>query len=265
MATASNEQEESFIIQNITLGYHFVSDIGLQFAPREVKDLTWEDPIIIKKSRNLKDSLRSGVLKKLSLAEYEKTMDLQYQKEKKQLLREQEKKTQYRKLKDREGKELVAETFDVDKAVRKQRAELDIAGTANHPMSYVAAYEIAQNLATDNGDVLTAEEFAGMVDKDPEIVPRLLSRTKQASSEQGHKAYYALPPSDYSFDTGVGQGKMTNYNRDLLNVGDQDTYSAVDKIRDAVDLDGPYDPDGEDGGYEDGEDFAEEIIIEGEE
>jgi len=261
MAVASTEQEESFIIQNITLGYHFVSDINLQFAPGEVKDLTWEDPLIIKKSRNLKDSIRSGVLRKLTPEEYEKTMDLQYQKEKKQLLREQEKKTQYRKLKDRDGKELVAETFEVDKAKRKQHAEIDITGTANHPMSFVTAFSIAQNLATDNGDILTAEEFAEMVNKDSGIVERLLSRTKQASIEKNHKAYYALPPNDYAFDTGVGQGKMTNYNRDMLNPGDRDDYAASDKIRDAVDLDGSYDPDGEDGDPLDNDGFAEEIII----
>ena len=87
-----NQEPESFIVQNCTLSYHFVSDISLSFAPKEVKDLTWEDPIIIKKSRNLKDALRTGYLIKLTPDQYEKTMDLQYKKEKKQLERDQQRK-----------------------------------------------------------------------------------------------------------------------------------------------------------------------------
>jgi len=79
--TNSSTERETFIVQNITLGWHSVSDIGLLFAPTEVKDLTWEDENVIRRSRNLKDSIRNGILRKLSPEEYEKTMEMQYQKE----------------------------------------------------------------------------------------------------------------------------------------------------------------------------------------
>ena len=52
------EDRPSFIVQNITPFYHVCSDINLTWGPREVKDLTWEDPMIIKRSSNLKNSLR---------------------------------------------------------------------------------------------------------------------------------------------------------------------------------------------------------------
>ena len=112
--TVINQEPESFIVQNCTLSYHFVSDIGLSFAPKEVKDLTWEDPTIIKKSRNLKDALRTGYLIKLTPEQYEKTLDLQYKKEKKQLERDQQRKATYSKQKNQKGNDMVAETMDLE-------------------------------------------------------------------------------------------------------------------------------------------------------
>lgn len=249
----SATERETFIVQNITLNYHVISDIGLQFKPREVIDLTWEDEAMIKKSRNLKESLRTGILKKLTEEEYNKTLDMQYQRERKQLLREQQNKDNLKKI-TADDKEMMADTFDVAKGKKKQ-AELDITGTANHPMSYVAAYEIASQLADNNGDVLTAEEFGEIVSKDPGIVPRLLSQTKQASADSGHTAYYAVP--NESNISGVVKTQMTNYNKAYLSNLDSDTVEAKTAyIRDMLDV---TDDSGDDEG------FAEEIIIDTEE
>jgi uncharacterized membrane protein YheB (UPF0754 family) len=55
-----------------------------------VIDLTWEDPVLIKKSKNLKDSINKGILKKLTDEEYEKTKALQYNREQKELLKQQQ-------------------------------------------------------------------------------------------------------------------------------------------------------------------------------
>ena len=37
------EEPESFIIQNVTMNYQYISDIRLQLDPLQVEDLTWWD------------------------------------------------------------------------------------------------------------------------------------------------------------------------------------------------------------------------------
>ena len=44
MNESVNQEPESFIVQNVTLGPHYVSDIRLNFGPLQAIDLTWEDP-----------------------------------------------------------------------------------------------------------------------------------------------------------------------------------------------------------------------------
>jgi len=262
------EDRPSFIVQNITPFYHVCSDINLTWGPREVKDLTWEDPMIIKRSSNLKNSLREGTLRQLNEAEYEKTVQLQYEKEKKQLLRDQKNKNEYRNLKV-DDKEFMADTFDPLTA-RKKTDSIDITGTANHPMSYVAAFEIAQNIATERGDLLTAEEFSTMVESNPKIVPALLASTRQAEAEASNKSvYYAVPMNEGNTTTGVVKTSMKNLNRDARmgsDFGELDmkTDYIMDSIgydeaaaeyrNDSIDLDLSLDSDDSD--------FAEEIIIE---
>ena len=255
-STQQADEPTDFIIQNITLNYHFVSDILLSFAPREVKDLTWDDPTKVRQSRDLRNSIRSGILKKLEKDEYEKTMALQYEKEKKDLLRDQKNKANYKKFKDESNdKEFMADTFELDKA-RKKPEELDITGTANHPMSYVAAYEIAGQMAEQRGDTLTAEEFAQIVESNPNVVPQLLSQTKVASA-QAHKVFYAVPPSEGSQRTAVVETKMTNYNKNLLYGDDSDNINTkAAYIKDALDVDTGYDFSDDD------QDFAEEVNLE---
>ena len=271
--TVINQEPESFIVQNCTLSYHFVSDIGLSFAPKEVKDLTWEDPTIIKKSRNLKDALRTGYLIKLTPEQYEKTLDLQYKKEKKQLERDQQRKATYSKQKNQKGNDMVAETMDLEKASRKNVNELDITGTANHPMSVVQAYAIAASKAQDRGDVLTAEEFLQFVEQHPNVVAKLLSETRVATASTKGQAYYAQPRGDVNSETGVMKANMRNINRDMLNLDDDPDYELVEEkmfgILDVEDL-GEIDEYGlekndfeltEDIEFDEDQDFAEEIII----
>ena len=271
--TVINQEPESFIVQNCTLSYHFVSDIGLSFAPKEVKDLTWEDPTIIKKSRNLKDALRTGYLIKLTPEQYEKTLDLQYKKEKKQLERDQQRKATYSKQKNQKGNDMVAETMDLEKASRKNVNELDITGTANHPMSVVQSYAIAASKAQDRGDVLTAEEFLQFVEQHPNVVAKLLSETRVATASTKGQAYYAQPRGDVNSETGVMKANMRNINRDMLNLDDDPDYELVEEkmfgILDVEDL-GEIDEYGlekndfeltEDIEFDEDQDFAEEIII----
>jgi len=273
MANSSAERE-TFIVQNITLGWHSVSDIGLTFAPTEVKDLTWEDENVIKRSRNLKDSIRNGILRKLSEAEYEKTMEMQYQKEKKQLMREQQQKENFRKLKT-DDKILDVDTIDLEKGKRKS-GELDISGTASHPMSYVTAYEIASRYHEDQGEVLTAEEFAHIVESDPGIVPKLLAQRTASNNQKTSNAYYTVPANDSANHTGVVKAQMTSLNKEAKDMSDvtlEDVTMKANLLRDIVGFD-DFDDDGELGIKDavdfdvdinsDDMDFAEEIIIDDE-
>jgi hypothetical protein len=41
MNESVNQEPESFIVQNVTLGPHYVSDIRLNFGPLQAIDLTW--------------------------------------------------------------------------------------------------------------------------------------------------------------------------------------------------------------------------------
>lgn len=251
----SKNEQETTIIQNITLGYHFVSDINLQFSPREVKDLTWEDPVFIKKSRDLKESLRRGILKQLSEDEYEKTMNLQYQREQKELLREQQSKTKLREMKV-DGENMLVDRFDVGKSQKKGTSEVDITGTANHPMSYVTAFEIAQNEAAERGDIITAEDFAALVEHNPGIVPKLLQNTRSASNaKKPTTAYYASPNNEFGNETGVVKSQMHNYNQELLN------RSEYAYLNDDPSLDDMYSDSSLDNEGDVDDDFAEEIII----
>lgn len=238
MDNFTTEERPTFIVQNITPFYHVCSDINMTWGPREVKDLTWEDPTIIKKSANLKNALRSGTLRQLSEVEYEKTIALQYEKEKKQLLREQKNKNEYRKIKA-DDKEMVADTIDLDKARRKMGDAIDITGTANHPMSYVTAFEIAQNIATERGDLLTAEEFSSMVEANPNIVPALLSQTRQAETMDPQKSvYYAVPMGEGNTTTGVVKASMKNFNRDARMQSDfGEVEEKTNYIMDAIGFD----------------------------
>lgn len=255
------EERPSYYIQNITLNYHFVSDIGLQFSPREVKDLTWEDPIVIKKSRNLKDSLRSGILRQLTEEEYEKTLELQYQKEQKLLKRSEKEKARYEKVDIGKKDSVLAETFDVMKSKRKSE-ELDLSGTANHPMSHVQAFEIAQNIAAERGDEITAEEFAEIVENDPTIVRKLLSQTKaMANQKQATKAFVTMP---YGDGTGIVSREMTKLSS-MLEPTQADISYKSGLIKDAMNLDDMDDMDDIDYASDDDMEFAEEIVVEEEE
>ena len=55
------EEPESFIIQNVTMNYQYISDIRLQLDPLQVEDLTWWESKVVKASIDLTEALRRGV------------------------------------------------------------------------------------------------------------------------------------------------------------------------------------------------------------
>ena len=216
--------EETTIIQNITLGPFFVSDIKMSWGPRECKDLTWEDPDIIKKSANLRAALVSGALRRLTKSQYEKTLAMQYEREKKEILKEAGNKPTYKKIKNGNNKDMLAEKIEVGQA-KKKGEQLNFSGGANDTLSYVKALEIAEGIARDRGDDLTPESFAEAVEADPNLVPQLLKNYRTASnSDKQNIAYFAMPPERGQKTTSIGKEAMTNFNRDRRYAGAGDMF-----------------------------------------
>ena len=228
------EQKERVYLQNITLGYYCLSDLKWQFAPREVKVLQWEKMELVKDSPDLEDAIRKGYLRKLSKEDYQKTIDMQYVKEKKELLRDQKNKPDYEKF-EVGNKNVLAETFDVSKSSTKRNEKLDFSGGANDTLSYVTAYEIAEANAYERGETLTPEEFGDYVDRDPSIIPKLLRSTKLASqnTDTHHKVYFSTPPGDNGLGSGVASDRMSNYRRDGRYAGMSD-MSIAERVDDDI-------------------------------
>jgi hypothetical protein len=155
-----NTEPESFIVQNVTMGPHYVSDIRLNFGPLEAIDLTWEDAKVIKASKDLRSSLRMGFLKKISPNQFDTIEEKAAIRGKKELLRQQN--DNNLRTVDVDGKQLEVESIDAEKAYKKEN-EVSTAGYANDSLSYATAFDIAQTQAELRGDELSIEEFAEQV------------------------------------------------------------------------------------------------------
>jgi hypothetical protein len=215
-----NSEPETFIVQNRTPGPHFVSDIKLNFDPEEVIDLTWEDPRTIKSSKDLRNSLRMGYLKKISQIEWDGILERQAIKDRNEILK------QNRRVKTRkvtiDDKEFDAESINPERPY-KNDGTVSTTGYANDPLSYVTALDIAQKQAELRGGELTVAQFKEQVSRDSSLVPRLLSQYKhlaENSSVSGDdrkgRAFVAYSPDDIE-GTRVAQVNMRNINRDMNN------------------------------------------------
>lgn len=241
-----SDDPESFIVQNVTLGPHYISDIRLQFDPLAVIDLTWEDPKIIKASKDLRNSLRMGLLKKISPEQFDKILNDQANKEKKELLRQSD--ASNLSTIEVDGKQLEVETINPNKQVKNDKT-VSTAGYANDSISYATALDIAQTQAELRGEELSVEDFATKVQQNPELVSQLLASNKymedmsvtSGDSRRG-KAYVANSPDGINGTT-VSQMDMVNYNRDRRNSIDFDVDANYEDeaIADAIDLDADFD------------------------
>jgi hypothetical protein len=246
----SNEPE-SFIVQNVTLGPHYVSDIKLNFSPLQAIDLTWMDPAHVKNSKDLRQSLRMGLLKKITIEQFDQIEERQAIREKKELLKQQNN----LKLQDIEvdGRQMQAETIDAEKAYNPD-GTISTAGYANDSLSYAMALDIAQQQAQLRGDDLSVEDFAEQVKNDPSVVGRMISMQKNMeanSSVSGttRKAQaYVATSSENANGTAVQKMQMTNMNRDGFIAGGEFDYAGIDDgpIAEAIDLEA-MDSDGEKG------------------
>jgi hypothetical protein len=246
MNESVNQEPESFIVQNVTLGPHYVSDIRLNFGPLQAIDLTWEDPKVVKASKDLRNSLRLGLLRKISPEQFDTIEERAAIKGKKELLKQQS--NNNLRTVDVEGKTIEAESIDAEKAY-KSKNDVTTAGYANDSLSYAMALDIAQTQAELQGEDLTVEQFAERVQRNPGVINQLLAQQKNLDAnssisgvETRGRAFVAEPPNDAIKGSSVREVEMTNYNRDRRVAGADFNYldtpedDGYDAIADAIDL-----------------------------
>jgi hypothetical protein len=256
MNESVNQEPESFIVQNVTLGPHYVSDIRLNFGPLQAIDLTWEDPKVVKASKDLRNSLRLGLLRKITPDQFDSIEERAAIKGKKELLKQQSKNNL--RTVDVDGKTIEAESIDAEKAYSNKN-NVTTAGYANDSLSYAMALDIAQTQAELQGEDLSVEAFAERVQKNPGIINQLLAQQKNLDAnssvsgvETRGRAFVAEPPGDATRGSSVREVEMTNYNRDRRVAGADFNYldtpedDSYDAIADAIDLEADM-GDGEEG------------------
>jgi hypothetical protein len=246
MNESVNQEPESFIVQNVTLGPHYVSDIRLNFGPLQAIDLTWEDPKVVKASKDLRNSLRLGLLRKITPDQFDSIEERAAIKGKKELLKQQS--NNNLRTVDVDGKTIEAESIDAEKAYSNKN-DVTTAGYANDSLSYAMALDIAQTQAELQGEDLSVEQFAEKVQRNPGIINQLLAQQKNLDAnssvsgvETRGRAFVAEPPSDSIKGSSVREVEMTNYNRDRRVAGADFNYldtpedDGYDAIADAIDL-----------------------------
>ena len=256
MNESVNQEPESFIVQNVTLGPHYVSDIRLNFGPLQAIDLTWEDPKVVKASKDLRNSLRLGLLRKITPDQFDSIEERAAVKGKKELLKQQS--NNNLRTVDIDGKTIEAESIDAEKAYSNKN-NVTTAGYANDSLSYAMALDIAQTQAELQGEDLSVEQFAERVQKNPGIINQLLAQQKNLDAnssvsgvETRGRAFVAEPPGDAVRGSTVREVEMTNYNRDRRVAGADFNYldtpedDGYDAIADAIDLEADM-GDGEEG------------------
>jgi hypothetical protein len=233
-AVDQTNMPEDYIVQNVTLGPHFVSDIRLNVGPLEAVDLTWEDPRIIKASNHLKASIRYGILRRITREQFDAIEDRKIARER-ETLRKSQKNRRLNTVTDADGNQRIAETIDASKPYQKGEA-VTVEGYANDSFTYALALDIAQAEAHAQGYELSVEEFAQRASSDPNYIPRLVKANSSAVSGDPRRgrAVFAEAPSGNSFDgTSVRTAQMTNFNNDGYIAGDIRYNGGVDVDMDA--------------------------------
>jgi hypothetical protein len=218
------EPEQTFIIQNRTPSPHYVSDIKLSFDPLQVIDLTWEDPKLVKASKDLKNSLRKGILVQITSDAWDSILSREAEREKKEILR-QKKNSGYETM-EIDGKTIEVESLDAEKPYNKD-GTVSISGYANDSLTYALALDIAQHQAEMQGDELSVEQFAAMVKSDPTIVQRLVKSTSVSVSGDIRKGSAVVASQDSDGNVSPRKMNMSNLNKDGYIAGGDFEYKTI--------------------------------------
>jgi hypothetical protein len=243
-APPTSTAPESIIVQNVLPGPLYISDIGMEFGGHEVKDLTWEDPSIVKRSQDLRRALVNGHLIRISQQEWDNIMLHKAAQARAEAQRISAKRT--RKV-NADGRILEAEVLNLNKADggRSAQDQISTAGYASDPMSFATAFQTARAEYEDRGMTLDSFTFTRLAENNPRLVGRLLAGGSVfddgvTSGVLGRGRATVITPGD-GFSTGVAQMDMTNFNRDQRIAGS--TAYGAGVYQNQVEIPEPYIPD----------------------
>ncbi len=229
----SNPELKSFIVQNVTPGYHFISDIPMTFNPYEVKNLTWEKSTLVDRSMGLRASLLKGILRQITPAEHENIIRKEVEREKHELFRAQQ--AQRLQQIDVDGKQVDAEVLNLNAADSgaAQQAAVNTSGYANDPLTYAMYFQQknAESIANGRGPLDPADFGRQVVASGNNLLsPRNQMPTNAVSGDQRRgRATVMMPPTADGQGSSIGQFDMTNYNRDGYIPGGGDNLSFLQK------------------------------------
>jgi len=243
-APQASNAPESIIVQNVLPGPLYISDIGMEFGGHEVRDLTWEDPSIVKRSNDLRRALVNGQLIRISQQEWDNIMAHKAAQARAEAQRISARRT--RKV-NADGRVLEAEILNLNKADGGKSAQdaVSTAGYASDPMSYATAFQAARAEYEDRGLTLDSFTFTRLAENNPKLVGRLLAggsvfEDGVTSGVLGRGRATIITPGD-GFSTGVSQVDMTNFNRDQRIAGS--TAYGAGTYQNQVEIPEPYIPD----------------------
>jgi hypothetical protein len=180
-----------YIIRNMTPNPVFIADIKLSLPPFESEDLTHEDPMYIRASRDLSSSLDLRVVQKISRDTHNKIRAKKLQKAR-DAWEQEERDSNVRERYGRNAPQLM----DINAPTGKNKSRVSTAGYANDSNSFLAAYEVAAQQAESKGEYLDPEDFAEYLakNKDNIITPQMLKSSFDPNHQQKRgNAYYAEP------------------------------------------------------------------------
>jgi hypothetical protein len=219
---------QSYIVQNQLPSPLSISDIRLTFAPFEAMDLTWEMTQWTRQSQDLRNAIRKGMLRRITDDEFEVALEEEAEAEYAEMIEEEARQDRMNNVNTEDGDSFEAEHVDVMKPASRGGSPINIRGQANDPVSYATAYDYLRESYEDQGHTLSPRQFRALVDKDKDLVSRILGGNMLSGVTSGvtgrGRATYATAPGAPGGRMGHRTTPMSNYGRDNYLAGAGDDF-----------------------------------------
>lgn len=176
-----------YIIKNMTPSPLSIADVHLELPPFEAIDLTYDDPMYIRASRDLTAALDLGMVIPISREQYNLWKARKIEKEKESWAKSEREQA----VRDKYGRN-APQLLDINSVGGKNKSRVSTTGYANDPRSFLAAYSVAAEAASARGEYLDPEDFAAeLAKKDNIITPAMMERSASQQSGRSGNAYVA--------------------------------------------------------------------------
>lgn len=228
---------ETYLVQNPLLGPIYLTDLKLSWEPGEVKDLMWEDPELLGRSKDLANALKKGLLRRVTDEEYSTILDYEAERDRQEMFAHATMQQNRRRQRDDDG----ADTFDVLSPRSQAGQAVSTYGLINDPTTFAAAYSVYEAQCRASGQVPNAVQFGEMVKAQPGLLQGYLKRASMLPSNlpgsvsgdpNRGRATVAVAPTDIRQGTSHAHVRMTNFQRDDVLAGAHllgiDTFPSAD-------------------------------------